>query len=355
MSRKRRRKSKLARGAESPAVRTLAASAALAGGVTAAAKLGTVRANGSAPPKPKLTKPKPKAKPRYRLEPGETPKQGVSRVARGELDLTIELLQAAPQGAGGAEAVHDARKSLKRLRALLRVSRPAFEARRYRRESAVLHDAGRQLADQRDAQVLLETLDSLLARFGDELPAGTWDRLHKKLARSAGRAQAKGRGGVDRVLHGLGAARERLPNWSLPNKNGRAALAKGFEQIYRHGRRALRQAEMKPTAQNFHELRKRGKDLWHAAQLLQRISPAEMKALSQGAHRLSDLLGDEHDLSVLLDYADEHPKLLDQTERRLLECVVELRRLTLRREAITCAESIYRRKPKKMLRRLSLS
>jgi CHAD domain-containing protein len=342
----RRHNSALARGADSPAVKMLAASAALAGGATAMAKLGSARANGDDPGR---------SKPRYRLEPGESPKQGVSRVAQGEIDLTIGLLQAAPNGDGGAEAVHEARKALKRLRALVRVTRPSFDERRYRRENVTFRDAGRELSDARDAQVLLDTLEELRERFADELAPKTWARLRKELTAGAKRARASGPRGFEGVVEKLSDARGRVPGWPLPSQNGRASLAEGYERVYRRGRRALRRARKEPTPESLHALRKRAKDLWHASQLLEPACPAKMQRVAKNAHRVSDLLGDDHDLSVLLEYADRHPKLLDKAERRALNQVVERRRKALRRKALIRARRMYRRKPKRMLRRLALT
>jgi CHAD domain-containing protein len=276
-------------------------------------------------------------------------------VARGELDLTIGLLEAAPHGGGGAESVHEARKALKRLRALLRVSRPALDERRYRRENVVFRDAGRELSDARDAQVLMETLDSLIERFGDEVPAGSWSRLRHQLEAGVARAQADGPSGFDGVLDVLSQARMRVSSWPLPSENGRASLAEGLERIYRRGRRALRQAKADPTPGSLHELRKRAKDLWHAAQLLEPVSPKKMKRTAQDAHRLSNLLGEDHDMSVLLAYAEQHPELMRERERGLLQTAVDLRRQTLRRQALECAGALYRHKPKRMLRRLALA
>lgn len=343
---KRRRSSALARSADSPAVKMLAASAALAGGATAMAKLGSAREGAHDPTQRKR---------RYRLDPGESPKQGVSRVAQGELELTIGLLEAAPNGDGGAEAVHEARKALKRLRALLRVTRPSFDERRYRRENVTFRDAGRELSDARDAQVLLDTLDGLRERFADELAPETWVRLRKNLAAGAKRAKANGPSGFDSVVETLSEARMRVDGWPLPSENGRASLAEGFERVYRHGREALRRAKKEPTPDNLHTLRKRAKDLWHASQLLEPACPAKMKGLAKNAHRLSDLLGDDHDLSVLHEYADQHPKLLVESERRLLNKSIERRRVALRRKALKRAQQMYQRKPKRMLRRLALA
>lgn len=324
----------------------LAASAAVAGGTLAAAKLAHGKSAGERVAARKQ---------RYRLEPGESAKKGISRVARGELDLTIELLEGGSNGDGGAESVHEARKALKRLRTLLRVSRPALEERRYRREKVTFRNAGRELAPARDAQVLLETLDGLIDGFGDDVPSGTWSRLRKELAAGAKRAQGHGHDNVDAVLDVLSQARSRVSKWPLPSENGRASLAEGFDRIYRRGRRALRRAKADPDPETLHELRKRAKDLWHAAQLLEPASAKKLKRTAKAAHHLSNLLGDDHDLSVLLDYAHQHPEFTKPKELELLKTVVDRRRKALRRQSFDCAERLYRRKPKRMLRRLALA
>src|SRR5487761_1419132 len=46
---------------------------------------------------------------RYRFEPGEAPMHGLVRIARGQLDLTIGLLQGADRD-GAGEPIHEARK-----------------------------------------------------------------------------------------------------------------------------------------------------------------------------------------------------------------------------------------------------
>lgn len=342
----KRKKSPIARSLSSPEAKILgAASAVLAGGSIAAAEIARHRAPGRTADRQKQ---------HYRLEPDETPKQGVSRVARGEIDLTVGLLKGGPDGHRGAEAVHEARKALKRLRALLRVSRPALTDARYQRENITLRDVGRELSDTRDAQVLVETLDSLSRRADGQVPDEAWSRLHEDLVARAERAQANGAGGYDSVLEILTRTRARVSRWPLPREDGQAVLVDGFERIYRRGRRALRRAERDATPENLHELRKRAKDLWHASQLLEPASPERMQRMAKKAHRLSDLLGDDHDLVVLDDYAHARPELLQPDAMALLDQAIQRRRRSLEAKALKRARRLYRRKPKRLLRRLSL-
>ena len=77
--------------------------------------------------------------------------------------------RAGGRGALDKEAIHDTRKALKRLRALVRLLRAELGERRYKREHAILRDAARRLAGARDAEVMVGTLDALLERHPREL------------------------------------------------------------------------------------------------------------------------------------------------------------------------------------------
>ena len=72
------------------------------------------------------------------------------------------------------------------------------------------------------------------------------------------------------------------------------------------------------TTEALHELRKRAKDLWHAAQVVRPIAPKRMKKLARRAHRLSDLAGEDNDLAVLYDGAGRRSGALDPGELELL-------------------------------------
>ena len=69
----------------------------------------------------------------------------------------MESLSEKPQP--GAESIHEARKTLKSLRALLQLARGSIDAEVRRRENIFFRDAGRLLSPLRDPQALLEALD----------------------------------------------------------------------------------------------------------------------------------------------------------------------------------------------------
>src|SRR5271157_4951354 len=104
----------------------------------------------------------------FALLPGERLADGLPRIALGQVELAIELLG----GTGGTvdeHAVHETRKALKRLRALLRLLEAELGPSEYARESAALREVAADLAGARDSEVMLATLQGLVERHPRKL------------------------------------------------------------------------------------------------------------------------------------------------------------------------------------------
>ena len=292
---------------------------------------------------------------RFRLGDGEPVPDGVRRIACEQLDMSIERLQGDADEDLGT-AVHETRKSLKRLRATVRLARNELGDEAYRRENVAFRDAGRRLGGARDSQVLLETLDAL-TDHSDEAPPERFERFKRTLVRRHGAAQRRlhERAAVAEVLGELRQARARVGDWQL-EREGLDALAPGFQRIYRRGRRAYRTACEEPTTENLHELRKRAKYLWYAAQIVPAAAPKKMRRIARRAHELSNLIGEDHDLALLAQRANERcDRFPDKTAIRDLAALVERRRAKLQREALDLAGRLFRKKPRKVARPLERS
>ncbi|MGZ5342193.1 MAG: CHAD domain-containing protein [Solirubrobacterales bacterium] len=298
-------------------------------------------------PKPPRVEPEP-----FTLHSGEAIGLGIRRIVRGQIDLAIDELGAGVREDPG-EAIHACRKSFKRVRATLRLARDGLGDETYRRENAAIRDLGRELSDVRDSQVLVETLDALRDRHVDELHSGAFGHPRAGLVadhKAAERRIREGAEAIAPVIAELRTARLRVAAWDL-QRDGLEKLAPGFARIYRRGRRAFRAARKHSSNENFHELRKRTKDLWHAAEILTPAAPKAMKGLADSTHQLSSLLGEDHDLAVLSEHAARHPdRVADKHEAALLDTLTHRRRRDVQREAIELASRIFARKPKKVAR-----
>jgi CHAD domain-containing protein len=319
------------------ATKEIAAAVATAGAVAVGGKLAKDRISG-----------KRAQKREYRLHREESPPDGIRRIARGQVDNSAELLAKA-SGREIGEAVHETRKSLKRLRALVKISRPALGDARYRRENAEFRQTGRLLSAARDAKVLTETLDGLFERAGDELSPDTAAPLRSRLEEEHARALealVQDEAAVETVLARLKSARRRTARWTFPVQEF-DVLTPGLERIYRRARRRFRAAAAQPSDENLHEWRKRVKDFWHACQIVRLAAPKRLKRLGKRAHQLSDLLGEDHDLVVLRAYVETHPGSLPDVEaRESLQVLIERRRQVLQQQAFEIGAELFKQGPR---------
>jgi CHAD domain-containing protein len=331
----------LGRAAQDSGAQKAALGAAVAGGALVAAKIGLDRLSSSEEAR------------RFRLHDGEHVPDGLRRIACAQLDMSIDRLDGRTDEELGT-AVHETRKSLKRLRATVRLARDELGDEVYRRENSAFRHAGRRLAGARDSQVMLETLDALSERYPDESPRTRFHRFRGLLAGQHAAAQRRLEKGaaIAEVVSELRAARARVPDWPL-EREGFDSLAPGFRRIYRRGRRDYRAARRDPGTEGLHELRKRVKDLWYAAQVVRPAAPKKMRRTAKRAHALSNLIGEDHDLAILGQRAAERRDCFDdEAAVGELDKLIERRRAELKRDAIELAERLYRKKPGKLVRPL---
>jgi CHAD domain-containing protein len=276
----------------------------------------------------------------YRLKLTESLPDGIARAAHGRIDHAIDELRGKTDSTA-EEAVHEARKDLKKLRALLRLARGELGETTFTRENTALRDAGRALAAARDSDVMLDTLKAL------DIPAGLgWDlrkAIQAHLARNGGGSR---HAAAKRVVADLREARGRIEDWPF-ERDSFGALSEGLERTYRRGRRDFKAVQANPSVEALHEWRKRVKELWYHHNLLRPLWPTVMEAVGDQAHELSDRLGDDHDLAMLADWIREHtgadPEFFDAVERRRAE---------LQAEAMTLGARLYADKPSAYVRRL---
>lgn len=290
----------------------------------------------------------------FRWKAQKSTQSNLRRLARGQLRGAIEELT--DPLIDQADAVHDARLRLKKTRSLLRLARPAARAE-FRRQNAALGDAARTLALERDRQAVIEALDKLLAhaerewgesaghlrsmrRLRDGLVAA-----HQRETNGAARAET-----VRQVTIQLQLALERLGEWTSAAEDEQVIVA-GFTESYRRARRALKAALAHPSAAGLHEWRKQIKYHRYQVRLFQHAWPAALEVHCDELKRLTDLLGDDHDLVLVR-------QMLERPANRQREGICELldlldrRRLELQAEAIPLGRLLFAEKPKRISRRI---
>ncbi|MEA2299855.1 MAG: hypothetical protein QOE44_390 [Solirubrobacteraceae bacterium] len=290
----------------------------------------------------------------YTLDFTEDVPTSVRRCIREELATATTLLRDDFE-ADPVEAVHEARKSLKKTRAALRMVRTGLGKRVYRQENRALRDAARLISGARDADVMVETVEKLADRYVARLPADDFTlRDHLRVQAATSRAAGGAGSGRTEVVGVLDGVAGRIEDWPLEQADW-TTVAGGMEVAYRRGRRAFAAVEEDPTVEHLHDWRKRVKDLWYHQRLVSPAWPGVIEAQADEAHRLSELLGDDHDLAVLAGlFADDEagtrpPVPVDPGP--LLGLIAE-RRAEIQGEAVRLGARIYAERPKAFRRRV---
>ncbi len=281
----------------------------------------------------------------FRFRKDESISQAVRRIAHDQTVCAIEDLRSEDQHQG----IHDARKKLKKLRALLRLVREEIGEKKYREENIRYRDAGRKLSDIRDDTTMLETLHRLeaLGPDGKALKAihtVREDLLQKREDKA--REMVRGNNVTGEVEKMLYAGLKGIEGWPL-QKKGSSGLQVGLKKVYKQGRDGLVVARGEPDVENLHDWRKRVKYLGNQLKLLRNVWPEVIKAHSAEAMRLAAILGDEHDIGVLLTALQEG--VLEWPGKKLynaLEKLAETEQHRLRDEAFPLGERIYYEQPR---------
>ncbi len=276
----------------------------------------------------------------YRLKLKEPLTKGVRRIAGEQLGNAAARLEG---GSNPATSVHEARKSLKRTRALLRLVRPGLGEADFRKANTRLRDIARGLSAMRDRDVVRGLLKGLV----EAKPAA--------LAKAAGRlraalddvpAAANGSGApqrnVSEALHEIAAMRRELGDIALHPASFDTIVA-GLTKSHRAGRKALARAQANPAeAEALHDLRKAAQAYWRQMILVQHAWPEVCLARAAAAKLVADLLGQDHDVALLdAVLAGPEGQSLTATERRTLARYCSGRHSELRAEALPKAELLF--------------
>jgi CHAD domain-containing protein len=287
----------------------------------------------------------------YRLEVDEDVRAGILRCAQEQLDRAVRELSERIAD-DPVDAVHTARKAVKKERSLLRLVRGSMPPKQRRRENAALRAAARELSAARDAEAMIATLGLLADRYAGQVPETTFHEIRAQLERTRDeqRGQLVGSALGARAVQELGAVRLRAEEWRL-RRDSWQAVQDGLARTYTDGRKAFARARSRRTADTLHAWRKRVKDLWYQERLLSAVGGPAVAGQAKEAHRVSDLLGDDHDLAVLRQ-ALTTGQVQAPADLDAVVALIDHRRRELQSEAIVLGGRLYAEKPKAFMRRM---
>ena len=280
----------------------------------------------------------------FRIRPDRPFTEEFRSVARRQLEQAIHFLEDQPNGPH--EAIHDARKKFKRVRALYRLVQA--DAREFRhRENARIRDMAKTLSVVRDATALVETVDYLAseATSPDEISALSF--ASRALIERRDRIAEEEADLPEKIAAAIGTCRDAiaaLDDLKLEDGRGKTArrLAKAWRRQMSRAAADLLACEEGGDTEAFHDLRKVGQIYWMHLSLLSDLWPSAMRAKRAEAKALVDILGHEHDLSVLTQVVNENPDLFGDSDTlaRLIGAIIA-RQQELRQRAIDQARRVF--------------
>lgn len=255
----------------------------------------------------------------YLIHPNEPAADAVRRVLREQNQRARLLLEGWEQDP--VTHIHRTRQACKKIRALLRLVRPAARYV-FTVENLFYRDIQRSVAYARDSAAMVEAVDLLAGRLSDPLPLQSLQMLRHALERRSGQQLASAQQGlparIERAAAELAAADRRLKRLPVDGLRKRD-LRRGARQTLARCAREYRALDAAATADDFHDWRKHVKYAGYQARLLRELLPEVAPALQPQLEELAQVLGQGQDLVLLEHFLAEQPDALgvDTHLRRL--------------------------------------
>lgn len=250
------------------------------------------------------------------------------------------------------KSVHSARKRAKCIRAALRLQRAALGEALYRAANREVRDSARPLSRVRDAALLVESLGQLRRNSRAQGDRSHADQLQRLLSAelSSSRRQLTGNT-IRRSALKLGKISRRL-SIARRKATDMESARLGMKNIYRKGRRAYADAGRQRSNETLHEWRKQAKYLSNEAALMHKWFGRRLRKIRRRSQRISTLLGEDHDLAVVMAKLDRWHAggvLTNETAGDALNEKIVRRREKLQSESFELGKRLYRRSPGKFI------
>lgn len=287
----------------------------------------------------------------YRLDPREIVSAGVKRIGMEQIDRVLAQFSAKTKHRNNA--IHEARKAIKRLRALLTLIRPAIGKAAAKREEERLRNVARSLSGARDVQAMMDAA-AKLADFDPEIGGGAVAqqlRAHLEEQRLTADKALSGRVAA-KAKKALKEARDSFAALEF-EEDGFGPVAFALERNFRKARQYYQQAYRSGEDEAFHDWRKFVQRYWRHLQLISPCWPKGIQPHIVLASELSELLGDDHDISVLIGLVRSNADRLGDAETIEAYCETCRRRQgELRLAAADCGARLFAEKPSALVARL---
>ena len=248
------------------------------------------------------------------------------------------------------QGIHRVRTTIKRLRALLRLIRPALNPAFFNCEDTRLRTAAGLLSFARDSEVARGTLKTLPVsdQAAQEAVATALAGFDSRveLPKDLDQTMAKVRRRVEQT-------RRNFHRLELRGTE-REIVESGVQAVYRQGRSRMKVAIAQGQDNGFHRWRIRAKNLYYELEFLESVWPKRFHRMVSRLSKFQDQIGLDHDVAVLRAWLEKTPQEFGgaETVRRVVTCLEnETRKLS--RVVVPLGRKIWREKPRRFAREVA--
>ena len=273
----------------------------------------------------------------------------LKKIVRQQLRKAAHALTTS-EGTQFRSAVHESRKSVKKVRAVAALLKQAG-AKLPRRDRRRLKSTARALSRVRDSDAIIDTFDRVRRRYPKQLPEHTYEILRRGLvaARDRSEARAQHDGVVAEAAERLEKTRTSAKEWTSHSIKWPDLVAI-VTVSYRRSRNAMKRARVTRQSATLHRWRKEVKTLWYLLRLARPLTTG-VAPLIAALNQLETELGDDHNLVVLAATLRGCRDLRSmRAEMRQINRLAARMRQPLRRRAFAHGRRLHLRKPEAFAR-----
>ena len=224
------------------------------------------------------------------------------------------------------DAVHNIRKTLKKIRAVLRLISDEIGYSSYLRENNFYRDIGRQLSEFRDLDVYLSVALDLEQRFIMELNYSCFTDLISKIKHDKAACLnqlIKPEGFPAELSQKLAIARINLEKVKITDDSFNFVM-RGLNRSYKKGRKALHMCMDDTGPEKAHQLRKALKNIWYQIRIIRPVYPIFFKAYAKSLRSITRVLGKLNDYAEFKNYLNiSSARGLNRSNRHIISVMLD--------------------------------
>lgn len=281
----------------------------------------------------------------FYLKKRESPAAAVARI---NLELRARVIRIINDESLDSDTlVHELLKCINKMRAVLRFSEPGMVAAAFNSRDRVLRDFALEVSGTRDSAVLVNTFDCLADHYRPFL--NTEELLPVRQALQNRHVQSMAAFQEQHNVKQLESAfisLEMKIDTKARVKVTNDMIRSAVQGIYERGCKLHHLLDEDPNTENSHSLHRQAKYLWYQLRMLEERLPESMQVVVEELDELGELLGDDNDMSVLIDTLRKKPGLCcNRVQAELLCSLAETRRISLLSAALRLSARIYASEP----------